>query len=110
MSQTHQEPAARNMKTRVVLQTPDVRVVEYVLPPGDTHTWHHHSEVTDRIYCLEGEIAVDIRDPPRTERLHPGQTLTVAPGVVHRAGNPAEHVSRYLLVQGVGRYDYIKAG
>lgn len=108
MSHAHQKAAARSMKARIVLQTPDVRVIEYILPPGDTHTWHRHSEVTDHFYCLDGEIEVDVRNPPRTERLHSGQTLTVAPGIVHRASNPAECVSRYLLVQGIGRYDYIK--
>ncbi|MGH2928184.1 MAG: cupin domain-containing protein, partial [Solirubrobacteraceae bacterium] len=77
-------------------------------PPGERHSWHHHSEVTDRFYCLAGEISVDLRDPPQTELLHLGETLTVTPGTVHRAGNPASGVSRYLLVQGIGHYDYIK--
>ena len=108
MSQTHQETAVTGTKIRIILQTAGVRVVEYVLPPGDMHAWHHHSEVTDHFYCLEGEITIDVRDPRQTERLHMGQTLSIAPGVMHRAGNPAECVSRYLLVQGVGRYDYVK--
>jgi len=101
------EPAAVAAKPRIILQTPDVRVVEYVLAAGDRHSWHHHSEVTDRFYCLEGRIQVDLRDPPRSERLGPGETLTITPGTVHRAGNAAAGVSRYLLVQGVGRYDYV---
>jgi len=109
MNQTRQEPAAMVEKIRIVLQTPEIRVVEYVLQPGDRHPWHHHSEVTDRFYCLEGQIEVELRDPPRTESLRPGQTLTIPPQVVHRAGNAADGVGRYLLVQGVGRYDFVKA-
>ncbi len=102
-----QGSTAATDQPRVVLQTPEVRVVEYVLAPGAKHRWHHHSAVTDRFWCLEGTIAVDVRDPPRSERLAPGQSLTLPPGVVHRAGNPADRVSRYLLVQGIGRYDFI---
>lgn len=108
MNEVHQKSAATADKARIVLQTSDVRVVEYALPPGDRHSWHHHSEVTDRFYCLSGQIEVELRDPPRTERLHPGETLTVMPGTVHRAGNPANGVSRYLLVQGIGHYDYVR--
>ncbi|MGC8477853.1 MAG: cupin domain-containing protein [Acetobacteraceae bacterium] len=102
-----QAQASAGDKPRLVLQTADVRVVEYVMPPGTWHRWHRHSEVTDRFWCLEGTIAVEVRDPPRAERLIPGQSLTLAPGLVHRAGNPGDAVGRYLLVQGIGRYDYI---
>jgi quercetin dioxygenase-like cupin family protein len=53
-------------------------------------------------------IEVTLRDPPQTQRLRPGETFVIPPGVVHRAGNGAEGVSRYLLVHGVGRYDFVK--
>lgn len=109
MEQTDGAPATAGGTTRIVLQTPEVRVVEYVLRPGDSLSWHHHSEVTDRFYCLEGLIEVELRDPPRKQRLHPGETLSVPPRVVHRSGNAADGVSRYLLVQGVGRYDFVTA-
>jgi hypothetical protein len=31
----------------------------------------------------------------------------VSPGIVHRSSNAADGVSRYLLVQGIGRYDFV---
>ena len=109
MDQTAHTAAPPGEKTRIVVPTPEVRVVEYVLAPGDSLAWHHHSEVTDRFYCLEGTIEVALRDPAETRRLHPGDTLTIPPGIVHRSANAAAGVSRYLLVQGVGRYDFVKA-
>jgi quercetin dioxygenase-like cupin family protein len=109
MEQTHQNSATADKRPRIVLQTRDVRVVEYTLQPGDTHSWHHHSEVTDRFYCLEGVIEVTLRGAAQTERLRPGESFMIPPGIVHRAGNGAEGVSRYLLVQGIGHYDYVKA-
>lgn len=96
-------------ETRVVAQTPELRVTEYVLPPGKIHQWHHHSEVTDRFYCLQGVVSVELKTPAERLLLHPGEACMVTPGVVHRAGNPAAEVSRYLLVQGMGRYDFVTA-
>lgn len=109
MDQIAERPAPAGEKTRIVVQTPDVRVVEYVLPPGASLAWHHHTAVTDRFYCLEGAIEVELRDPAKTRRLGPGDTFVIPPGVVHRSGNAAPGISRYLLVQGGGRYDFVKA-
>lgn len=112
MKRNRREPTAvpaADETIRVIMQTPDVRVAEYVLQPGDGLSWHHHSEVSDRFYCLEGLIHVELRDPPQTTLLHPGETCAVPPKVVHRAVNAADSVSRYLLIQGVGRYDFVKA-
>jgi quercetin dioxygenase-like cupin family protein len=30
---------------KVIVQTADVRVVEYTMQPGDSHPWHYHSQV-----------------------------------------------------------------
>jgi quercetin dioxygenase-like cupin family protein len=103
-----QTPAASE-KTRMVAQTPNLRVVEYVLQPGDMLPWHHHSNVTDRFYCLEGLTSVEFRAPPRQTLLHPGESCVVPQGAVHRSGNAAADVCRYLLVQGVGTYDFVTA-
>jgi quercetin dioxygenase-like cupin family protein len=99
--------AERNLK--VIVQTPDVRIVEYTLNPGDSHPWHHHTQVTDRIYCLEGLIGVDAREPAKQFRLRPGESCEVSAGTIHHVSNPAASTSRYLLVQAWGKYDYIRA-
>lgn len=104
------EPASdipRN--TRLVVQTADVRVVEYTMAPGEAHPWHHHSAVSDRVYCLEGVIDVDIRTPPEKHSLRPGQSYEVPPGTVHHVGNGSDATGRYLLIQATGKYDYIRA-
>lgn len=112
MNAHHDAPGAQSKaaeKTRIVAQTPELRVVEYVLGADDSLSWHFHSAVTDRFYCLEGLICVEIRDPAQSVLLHPGETFTVPSGRVHRSRNAVNGVSRYLLVQGVGRYDFVKA-
>ncbi len=98
----------RNVK--IVVQTADVRIVEYTLQAGDSHPWHYHSQVSDRIYCLEGLIGVDIRTPPDRLALRPGESCEIAPKTVHHVSNAADGSSRYLLVQALGKYDYIRTG
>src|SRR5487761_2438611 len=91
MDQQQREPEeapAVDGKTRIVAQTPDLRVVEYVLQSGDTRPWRHHSEVTDRFYCLERLLDVELRAPAQKMLLHPGETCVVSPGIVHRSGAP----------------------
>jgi quercetin dioxygenase-like cupin family protein len=103
-------PAPEAKRTlKVIAQTPDVRIVEYTMKPGDSHPWHRHSKVTDRIYCLEGQIGVDIRDPAERFLLRPGESCEVPIGRVHHVSNPASATGRYLLVQAQGKYDYIRA-
>jgi quercetin dioxygenase-like cupin family protein len=90
----------------LILQTADVRVVEYVLRPGDAHPWHYHSEVSDTFYCLEGLIGVEIREPATNAVLRPGEKFSVSPKVVHHVKNADAGQSRYLLLQGIGKYDF----
>lgn len=93
---------------KVVVRTADVRVVEYTLQPGDRHPWHYHSEVSDRIYCLEGLVSVTLRTPFNETVLRPGESHEVPPNTVHRVGNGGDGISRYLLLQALGKYDFIK--
>lgn len=94
----------------IIAQTADVRIAEFTLGPGEGQPWHYHSEVTDTFYCLEGAIAVEIRDPPSRQILRPGVKGSVPVQAIHRASNAGDGTSRYLLIQGVGRYDFIGAG
>lgn len=93
---------------KVVVQTADVRIVEYTLEPGDSHPWHYHSQVSDRVYCLEGLIGVDTREPAKRLVLRPGESCEVPPNTVHHVSNAGDLASRYLLVQALGKYDYVR--
>ena len=93
---------------KVLVQTADVRIVEYTLKPGERHPWHYHSRVSDRFYCLEGFIAVNSRTSPKQLLLRPGQSCEVSPKTAHRVSNAGDRVGRYLLVQALGQYDYIR--
>ena len=104
------EAAAAPSHVKNILRTADVRIVEYTLRPGEANPWHYHSEVTDRVYCLEGLIGVELREPPSRVVLRPGESHEVPVGAVHFVGNAGDGTGRYLLIQALGRYDFIRAG
>lgn len=90
----------------ILVETKDVRVRIMSMAVGEATAWHHHTAVTDRMVCLEGPIAVECRDPEARYELHAGGYCTVPVARVHRVVNLSGGIARYLLVQGVGRYDF----
>jgi quercetin dioxygenase-like cupin family protein len=93
---------------KLLVRTADVRIVEYTLRPGDGNPWHYHSEVSDRVYCLEGLIGVNIQQPSTRLVLRPGESHEIAPNTVHYVENAGDGTSRYLLIQAQGKYDFIR--
>jgi quercetin dioxygenase-like cupin family protein len=93
----------------VVAKGADVLVREYTLDPGERIPWHRHSEVSDYYYGLEGIVLVETRDPSGRHEVGAGESATVIAPTVHQVSNPARQRCRFLLIQGVGRYDFVKA-
>ena len=90
----------------VILETGNVRVRILFLDARESTAWHFHSEVTDRMLCLQGSIAVEYQDPRESVELACGERCEVAVTRVHRVVNMCPEAAKYLLVQGVGRYDF----
>ena len=98
------------MEEEVLLKTENVSVRILELDAGGALPWHHHSEVTDYIFALDGEIEVQLRSPDENVALAPGGRCQVATGRVHRVVNMCNRKTKYLLIQGVGKYDFNTAG
>ena len=94
----------------VVAKGADVLVREYTLDPGEAIPWHRHSEVSDYYYGLEGMVLVETRDPAGRHEVGAGGFATVTSPTVHHVSNVGTKPCRFLLVQGVGKYDFVKAG
>jgi len=92
----------------VVAKGADMLVREYTLDPGEKIPWHRHSEVSDYYYGLEGRVVVETRAPAARHELGAGEAATVTPPTVHQVSNPAKSPCRFLLIQGVGRYDFVR--
>lgn len=91
-----------------ILETPDARVTLMTLAPGEGTPWHRHSTVTDTAFRLDGEVEVQAREPEEAIRLAPGVPCRMEPGRPHRVVNAGDAPCRFLLVQGVGTYDFVK--
>ena len=90
------------IKTEKVL----VRIME--LEENGATDWHYHTEVTDFFVCLTGAVALETWSPAGTITLSPGQRAEVVAKTVHRVVNLSAGKAEYLLVQGVGTYDFCK--
>lgn len=95
-------------KITVIARGADVLVREYVLAPSESIPWHHHTHVSDHYYLLEGKLLIETGAPATRRELTPGESGTVTPPTAHHVSNPFENPCRFLLIQGVGEYDFVK--
>lgn len=93
---------------QAIVETPDARVTLMTLAPGEATPWHTHSVVADTTFRLDGEVEVQARNPEAAFRLLPGEPCVMQPGRPHRVANAGDRPCRFLLVQGVGPYDFNK--
>ncbi len=96
--------------TEMVVETAELRVVRITLAAGQAVPWHWHTGISDRFVCLEGSLCVETRAPRASHKLAPGEECTVAPKHAHTARNTGEDRCRFLVVQGIGPYDYNAVG
>ena len=89
------------------LQRPGFRISELQLSPTQTVPWHCHSHVSDTFYVLEGQLRLFLQNPKQDVRLGPGESCVVAAGRPHLVTNAGETSMTFLVLQGVGEYDYV---
>lgn len=95
-----------NDRDEIILDAENVRVRIMVLEGEQATAWHFHTEVVDRMLGLEGKVAVEYQEPQEHIELCPGERCEVAVKRVHRVVNLTPGTAKYLLVQGVGHYDF----
>ena len=83
------------------------RINELQLSPTQKVPWHYHSNVQDTFYVLEGRIRVFMREPKEDVVLAPGETFTLAPRRPHLVINVGETSATFLVLQGIGEYDFV---
>ena len=85
----------------------DLRVRALALQPGQSVPWHYHSHITDSFVGLDGITVVETRDPEGRVELAPGNQTAVAPGRAHKVTCGSDAGCRFLVIQGVGVYDFV---
>lgn len=96
-----------------VAETTDYCITEYKVSPGQQCPWHSHTATADLFYVLSGRLDIWLAEPAEVIALRAGQSLQVASGRVHRftagEGEGDSAGAHYLLIQGVGKPDFIHA-
>ena len=88
-------------------ERPGFRITELQISPDQNVPWHCHSNIQDTFYVLEGRLRLFLREPKEDVRLGPGDTYSVRPRRPHLVVNDGESSATFLVIQGVGEYDYV---
>ncbi len=99
------KPTLHPVAMEIIMQNETVRVSEITLAPHSPVPEHQHTESEEICYCLEGELTCHVDG--RIERvLKQGQKTRFPAGRNHQLSNAAETPCRYLLIHGVGKFDF----
>lgn len=88
-------------------ERPGFRIAELQLSPTQTVPWHFHTNIADTFYVLEGEMRLFLQNPKEEVRLKPGETYTAVAKRPHLVTNPGKSSLTFLIMQGIGEYDYV---
>jgi quercetin dioxygenase-like cupin family protein len=88
-------------------ERPGFRISELQISSTQQVPWHYHSNIQDTFYVLVGTLRLFLRDPKEEVRLGPGETYVVRPGRPHLVTNGGESSATFLVLQGIGEYDYV---
>ncbi|WP_421998383.1 cupin domain-containing protein [Reyranella sp.] len=88
-------------------ERPGFRISELQLSPTQTVPWHYHTSVSDTFYVLAGEMRLFLQKPKQEVRLNPGESFVAAPGRPHLVTNAGQTSLTFLVLQGIGTYDYV---
>ena len=88
-------------------ERPGFRITELQISPTQQVPWHSHTNVQDTFYVLQGRLRLFLREPKEEVRLGPGETYTVRARRPHLVTNASDGSAVFLVLQGIGEYDYV---
>jgi mannose-6-phosphate isomerase-like protein (cupin superfamily) len=88
-------------------ERPGFRITELQISPTQKVPRHFHNNVSDTFYVLAGSIRIFLQDPKEKVDLAPGQSFAVPPKRPHLVTNAGETSAVFLVLQGVGDYDFV---
>jgi quercetin dioxygenase-like cupin family protein len=88
-------------------ERPGFRISELQLSPTQKVPWHSHTNISDTFYVLEGQMRLFLQDPKEEVNLKPGEVYVARPGRPHLVTNGGTKSLTFLILQGVGEYDFV---
>lgn len=93
-------------QTLVLAETPELRIIDLTLAPGECVPWHLHPDNDDLFIALEGRFEIREHNPDRTTQMQALDRHNVERRIPHTAVNTSTNDCRFLIIQGPGRYDF----
>lgn len=103
------KPSERSYGLEHIATGVDVRVSLQTFEGDQCVPWHRHTEVTDTFFCLEGTGRIQIRGQSEDITVTAGERYDIAPGIEHQVSSANGARCRMILIQGVGKADFIRA-
>lgn len=91
-------------------ERPGFRISELQISPTQFVPWHYHTNIQDTFYVIEGVIVISLREPSESVMLRRGETYTVRARRPHHVANGGAASATFLVLQGIGEYDYVGVG
>ena len=89
-------------------ERPGFRISELRMSPTQQVPWHCHTNIQDTFYVLEGRVRITLRDPDERVEIGVGETWgPVRPGRPHLVTNAGEESATFLVLQGMGDWDFL---
>ena len=88
-------------------ERPGFRISELQISPTQSVPWHFHNNIDDTFYVVAGKIRLSLREPQENVRLTPGDSHRVKAGRPHLVTNDGDTSATFVILQGIGEYDYV---
>ena len=86
---------------------PGFRIGELKISPTQKVPWHFHNHIQDTFYVIEGNLKLFLREPDEEVQPGPGETYCVRARRPHLVTNVGDRSATFLVLQGIGEYDYV---
>lgn len=89
-------------------ERPGFRITELRMSPSQQVGWHRHTNVQDTFYVITGRVRITLREPDDQIDLAAGESWgPVQSERPHLVTNPGEEVATFLVLQGMGEFDFV---
>jgi mannose-6-phosphate isomerase-like protein (cupin superfamily) len=78
-----------------LVKTPDLSIIEELMPPGTSETRHSHVHARQFFFVLEGELTLEVEHHHFV--LQTGEGIEVSPGQQHQALNKSASPIRMMV-------------
>jgi quercetin dioxygenase-like cupin family protein len=86
---------------------PGFRITELQISPTQKVPWHYHNNIQDTFYVIEGSLRIFMQNPKEEIGLARGETYAVPPKRPHLVTNGGDSSATFLVLQGIGDYDFV---